>query len=101
MGTHRVIFTKRSITDLSRIADFLEQDSPQLARRVGDELIAAAKSLSNLPARFRQVGVSRKRNLPVHWLVCDPYLIYYRIDAANVYVLRIRHGRQRRLKRFD
>jgi toxin ParE1/3/4 len=53
-------------------------------------LIEIAQGLESLSERGRPISRNR-RELTVVW----PYLIRYRIEADNVYVLEVRHGAQR------
>lgn len=101
MQTHRIIPTRRFERELVDISQYLSQDSATHAERVVDLILNQINSLEVMPHRFVQVGVSKRRDTPVHRLVVDPYLIYYRIEADAVYVLTVRHGARKQLKRFE
>lgn len=98
----RVNIAREALADLDLIADFIERDSPDRARQTVRKILDAAHSLANLPRRFKIVSRSRRRSSTIHAFVVDPYILYYRVDAEGrtVQVVRIKHGRQRRTRRF-
>jgi plasmid stabilization system protein ParE len=101
MPTHTVILTDPARGDLAEIGDYIALDSPEAADRVCDDILASLRSLANLPGRNKQVGVSRKRRVPIYRLVVNPYIVYYRIETDLVYILNILHGKRRQPRRFE
>jgi plasmid stabilization system protein ParE len=87
---YKVLITDSALADLREIVEFVAQDDPQLAVRLGEKLIAGAMGLSALPERhaFHDTGRGiRKMPMP-------PYLIFYTFDRANgiVNILHFWHG---------
>ena len=101
MATHRTQLTGKAEIDLDLIDSYLREHSDQIADDIIRCILSAIRSLQNMPQRNVQVGVSRKQSLPVHRLVVEPYLIFYRVEPNVVYILTIRHAARRPLKRFD
>jgi len=101
-GSHREILAAQALSDLSEIASYIRQDSPQNAVIVADEILKATDSLAFMPERFRQVGVSRGRGSTIYAMVVRPSIVYCRIEqqANAVYILSIRHGNRRQPRRF-
>jgi plasmid stabilization system protein ParE len=89
---YRVILSRPSLRDLSEIARYIAQDSPDAAMRVGGELVSLAESLAMLPRRGGQL----RARPGVRRLVHEPYLVTYRIDETQrvVYVLRFWHAKR-------
>jgi len=82
------------IADLKQIVEFVAEDNPEAAIRLGEKLLGHALSLAKLPQRFplhdRRRGI---RKMPV-----SPFLIYYQCDEQTsvVNVLHSWHGARRR-----
>jgi len=76
---------------LQSIRAYIGQFNPSAAQRMGERLLAAAESLGDYAERGRPIAKNR-RELTIIW----PYLILYRIAGDDVFVLRVRHGAQRR-----
>jgi toxin ParE1/3/4 len=89
----KVLIADSAIADLKEIVEFVAEDNPQAAIRLGEKLLARALSLGTLPERFpfhdRRRGI---RKMPV-----SPFLIYYKCDegASVVNILHFWHGARR------
>jgi plasmid stabilization system protein ParE len=89
----KIVITDYALGDLQQIVEFVAQDDPVAAIRLGEKIIAAALGLAEMPARCplhdRQRGI-RKMTLA-------PYLIFYTCDetASVVNILHIWHGARR------
>jgi toxin ParE1/3/4 len=89
---YRVILSRPALRDLGDIARYIAQDNPAAAQHVGLELIALAESLAVMPRRGGQL----RARPGVRRLVCDPYLVTYRIDETQqvVYIMRFWHAKR-------
>jgi plasmid stabilization system protein ParE len=86
----RYVLTAAARADISEIADFIRQDSPEAAKRVVKSLQEAMDKLARVPG----MGHVREDLAPVSlrfWPVFS-YLIIYRSEARPIQVLRILHG---------
>jgi addiction module RelE/StbE family toxin len=85
-----VVFTRFAKADLEEIGDYIARDNPQRALSFVQELRAAARGLAECPrafpviARYERHGVRRRP--------FGNYLIFYRIEADQLVILRILHG---------
>jgi len=88
----QVRLTDEAIADLRGIVQLIAEKSPEAAQRVGGELIAAAESLTSLPARGARVPTRRDMRKILRW----NYVIYYRVKSSDgiVEILRIWDGRR-------
>ena len=90
----KVLIADSAIADLKEIVEFVAEDNPEAAIRLGEKLLAHALSLATFPQRFpfhdRPRGI---RKMPV-----SPFLIYYQCDKESsvVYILHFWHGARRR-----
>jgi plasmid stabilization system protein ParE len=82
-----IVWTDEAVAHLEAIVEYIEAFNPAAARRLGERLIAVADSLAEFPERGRDAGPGR-REITTVW----PYILRYRVEAARVVILRIRHG---------
>jgi toxin ParE1/3/4 len=86
-----VTWTDPAVADLQSIQGYIAAMNPGAAGRVAQALLDAAESLSTFPMRGRSSGATRRL------VVVAPYVIRYRVRPGEVVILRIRHGRRRRV----
>ena len=100
--SYRVIVLPEAFADLDRITDYIQQDSPQNAARILDQLWNATRTLDTFPHRYKVHELRRDPAKTVHSMPVPPFIIYYRVDETNrsVRVLTVRHGRRRQPRRF-
>jgi plasmid stabilization system protein ParE len=87
-----VILTEQSQHDLREIVSFIARDSPERARRFGNELIDRALFVGNFPESGRTVP--EFGDPAVRETIHGSYRIVYELlrDPDTVYVLRFWHG---------
>ena len=86
----KVLITDSALDDLREIVEFVAQDDPRAAARLGEQLIARAMSLATLPERYPFHDARRGiRKMPL-----VPYLVFYTCDktASVVNILHFWHG---------
>jgi plasmid stabilization system protein ParE len=92
----KVKWTQHAVEQLDALVDNLaERASPAVAQRVAGRLLDGVGRLAELP---RSAPVWRPAADPdFRRLVVDAYVVLYRIAESEqlVYVLAVRHGRQR------
>jgi plasmid stabilization system protein ParE len=85
----KVRFTDTANMDLEAIGDWIAQEDPQRAVTFVRELRKAAGALARYPRRYPALAGSR---FQVRKKVHREYLIFYRVDEAEVRILRVVHG---------
>lgn len=97
-----VRITNEAYADLDAIFRYIEEDSPENARRMLARLVSDIEELAELPYRNPVWEPSRKPDRVVRSLPVPPYKVYYRVieDGKVVRVLHVRHGARRQPKRF-
>ena len=86
----KVLITDSALNDLREIVEFVAQDDPRAAEKLGRKLISRTMGLANLPERYAfhdpKRGI-RKMQLP-------PYLVFYTCDESTgvVSILHFWHG---------
>jgi plasmid stabilization system protein ParE len=87
----QVRFAAAALEDVEAIRSYIAQDNPSAASRTAISLMAAIDRLSANP-RLGRLGA-----LPGTFeLVIGPHVLVYEIHRAEITVLRVWHGRQRR-----
>jgi len=84
---HKIVWTDEAVAHLEAIVTYVSVYDPAAAERLGQRLIELADSLAEFPDRGRDAG-DGKREMTTVW----PYILRYRVEAARVVILRIRHG---------
>ena len=84
-----VIWERVALDDLDDIVAYIERFDPAAALRYEMALRALGESLADFPNRGRPAtgGTREMTSVP-------PYVLGYRVEADEVHVLSIRHGRR-------
>jgi toxin ParE1/3/4 len=85
----RIVWLPETIQTIDAIRIYIAHFNPSAADPFVRSIVAAGNSLQDYPNRGRPVG--RYRELSI----TPPYVIRYRVEADTVYIVRIKHGRQR------
>jgi addiction module RelE/StbE family toxin len=88
---HEVHWTRRALRNLHDIGTYIALDDPAASERVVARIVEQVARLSTFPQAGRVGRVAGTRELVIS---STPYIAIYRI-AADVEILRIRHGAQR------
>jgi len=88
----QVVWSIRSLADLTAIIGWIAAENPSAAKRVGDELRLQTRQLENFPLSGRLYD--RYAFGEVREIVVAPYRIFYRLtdDARTVRILRVWHA---------
>jgi addiction module RelE/StbE family toxin len=87
----QVRFADAALTDIENIRTYISRDNPSAASGIAAAIVAAADRLSVNPRLGRLGAMSGTFELIVR-----PYVLVYEIHRAEIFVLRVWHGRQRR-----
>jgi plasmid stabilization system protein ParE len=99
---YRILISKRASKDVQRIFDGIAATSARNATSVARRILDAANGLKDVPHRTIVEGQRETEPHPVRSLPVQSWVIFFEIhdDRHAVHILRIRHGSQRRLKRY-
>lgn len=86
-----VKWTKTALASLQNIAEFIEQDNPERAKKFVQEIRGKSKSLETFPSIGRAGRVSGTRELVAH----ENYILIYRVEGEAVQIIRVHHVRQK------
>ena len=85
----RVIWSTPALTDLTRIADYLDEKALDVGQVTTLAITLATRRLGAFPLSAPAVQNSRFRKLTVPKL---PYVIVYALEADRIVIARVRHS---------
>ena len=89
---HRVGWSRRALSDLEGIAEYIAADSPSYARNVIKKILSQTRMLEQFPRSGRTVTEYDDEN--VRELIVYSYRIIYRLQENKVVIAAIVHGRR-------
>ena len=101
MQKYRVEITDRALADAEAIFRWIRRRAPENAINWYDKLMDRIVSLEVIPGRCPRVPEHELLGIDLRHLLFGVYRIIFVIRAEVVYVVRIRHGARRPLKRSD
>lgn len=88
----RLRYAPRARSDLAELLAYIDERSPQGARNVKGALKKAIALIGRHPLIGRPSKIDETRVFPVGRY---PYLIYWSIEAGEVWIVHIRHASRR------
>jgi plasmid stabilization system protein ParE len=92
---YEVIWLPEAMADLERHFAFLNEKNSDAASRAVRSITSAAGSLAVSPKRGVAIADTNQRKRRV-FFGKHGYVLYYRIEADRVFILRVHHGRENR-----
>ena len=86
----KVSWTESAWKDLEEVADFISKDSPYYAAALVREVRTAARTLSSLAYRGRQVPEFEDPSL--RELLVRDYRLIYKITESDLFIIALIHG---------
>ena len=86
-------FTPRAMNDLTAIRRFIrdEYGNPKAAKCVTDRILAQCTNLNQFPQSGTALSARFEIDTNVRYLVCEGYMIFYRIEGEFVSVGAVIH----------
>ncbi len=88
----RVVWSPRAIADVEAIASYIAADSVHYAGSVVRRMVTLTRMLERFPFAGRKVPEFEDENL--RELVAYSYRVIYRVEAAEVIVAAVIHGKR-------
>ena len=88
--TMRVLLTEDAVKDVRAISAYIALDKPVRALSFIGELIESCQEIGHMPTAY--TFVPRYKNKGIRRKVYQRYLIFYRVKAEQVEILRIVNG---------
>ena len=86
----KVIWTRKALSRLEEIEDYIAADSPTRSISFVSELLDQADTLAEFPESGRAVPEDEKQLR--RELIYEGYRIIYRVDGTSVYILSVFEG---------
>lgn len=83
-----------ALADLSRFAEFLHEQSPELATLVANTIIARTEILNRFPRLGRPIAGRDEYRQLVLQVLGSEYVFQYRYDGTHLVMLRVFHARE-------
>jgi len=93
--TNKIKISSRALHDVEKIRDWYDERSYQAGRKFLDKLNSFLTKLAERPHQYRKVNKEVRRCL----MNTFPYIIYFS-DNDVITILRVRHSKQKPLKRY-
>jgi toxin ParE1/3/4 len=88
----KIVWQKRAVSDLYQVNEYIRQDNPQAAEKIGSIIESAITNLARYPEMGRKGDVPGTRELVIPGTA---YFIAYRITNEAVQILRVLHSKQK------
>ncbi len=93
---NKLILSSKAYHDIDKIREWYNQESIETAERFLDEINVFSKRIAVNPERFKKINKEVKRCL----LKKFPYILFFSEQKFEIIILRVRHKKQKPLKRF-
>lgn len=88
----KLLWTRRALAQLDKIATYIAEDNPAAASKLLAEIKRRAALLQQHPFAGRRSEVAEVRELVVH----ANYILSYRVSSQAVEIIQVWHAAQRR-----
>lgn len=91
-----VRWLRPAIADVERLVAFAVVWQAERAPLLADRLLSAANSLASFPERGRRIDPAKNIRQLIVRVLDDRYVLEYRIEQGDVFILRVWHAREAR-----
>ena len=86
----RIVWTRRYVTELEAIGDYISRHNPRAASRIVNEIHAKTERLLSANPFIGRVGeIAGTRELV---MTGTPYIVAYRVKDTQIEILFVQHG---------
>ncbi|MDO4549525.1 MAG: type II toxin-antitoxin system RelE/ParE family toxin [Clostridia bacterium] len=85
-------WTPKAASDLAEIKRYIGQDDPNAALKLIRRIVDRAERLPENPESGPELREKRWPKDRIRYLTIDRYLLFYRIDAEAIRVIRVLHS---------
>ena len=88
-------FTPRAMDDLKAIRRYIREEyrNPKAARRITDAIFTQCADLKQFPQSGTALSARFEVDTDIRYLVCEGYMIFYRIEGEFVSIGAVIHGK--------
>ena len=92
--TYTVVWSNKATSSLQAIHNFIQNDSPQGAKKVVRELVKLAQSLQTFPLRFPIEPLLAEEAIEYRFVTKWSYKIIYTVEENQILIVNIFDTRQ-------
>jgi plasmid stabilization system protein ParE len=89
----KVAWSYVALGNLIEANKYISSENPEAARKVINDIYDTGKKIKEFPEKGRIVPEIRRKN--VREVFCFEYRIIYRIETRRIFILTVRHMKQR------
>lgn len=89
---YKIRINPMAIADVQEITDYIAKDNPEAAIKTGTAIYSKIENLADFPEMGVLLGAKINIKTDYRFLVCDVYIIFYKIEGEFVSVYRILKG---------
>ena len=91
---YKLHYSADSRNDLSQIKEHIsvEYDNPTAATRMVEYIVKRIRGLKHFPEMGALLSSIVDIDTNYRYLVCKKYLVFYRIDGNDVFIIRVLYG---------
>jgi plasmid stabilization system protein ParE len=93
---NKLIISSRALHDIEKIRDWYDEQSYQAGNKFLDELHSFLPKLVKYPYQYRKINKDVRRCI----MEVFSYIIYFIESKGEITLLRVRHAKQKPLKRY-
>jgi plasmid stabilization system protein ParE len=93
----KVAWSYVALGNLIEANKYISSENPEAARKVINDIYDTGKKIKEFPEKGRIVPEIRRKN--VREVFCFEYRIIYRIETRRIFILTVRHMKQRLKKK--
>lgn len=94
MAKRSIIWDKKAWHDFIKILEYIRNESPENAIRVGNRIAGIIHTIPEFPEMYKQDDLKTKNNGSIRVFVQDRIRITYRIEPSEIYIVQVRHTSQ-------
>lgn len=93
---YKISFSPEAGDDLKEIKQYIKDElcTEQAAKNTVAKILKKIKLLSDFPESGSSISAIIGFDTDYRYLVCDNYIVFYRIDNKNVLIVRVLYGRR-------
>ncbi len=95
----KLLYTREALADLVRLREFIAKDNPKTAGPVSATLVQGIARLRDFPLLGKEVPQAPDPEV-VRDLILNKYVVRYLVLSSSIYILRVWHQREDRLKPY-
>ena len=93
---YKISFSPEAVDDIKEMKQYIKDElcNEQAAKNTVAKILKKIKLLSDFPESGSSLSAIIGFDTDYRYLVCDNYIVFYRIENKNVLIVRVLYGRR-------